>query len=135
MQWVEVEGLWRHQPWQVNERTTQLRDENLRAVLANAERANVDVVVVTWVFAAVDQYDLVRALAPAGVDATTVQLAASEPTWRQRFGSDPLRRPIADVDLQRWANHSSVACDHLVSTDGLEGQEVGRLLAKLLLSA
>ena len=51
VQWVEVEGLWRHQPWQVNNRTTQLRDENLRAVLANAERADVDVVIVTWVFA------------------------------------------------------------------------------------
>lgn len=134
VQWIELEGLWRHQPWQVNDRTTQLRDENLRAVLANAERMDVDTVVVTWVFETIQQYDLVGALAPADVDVTTVQLMASEKVWRLRFGSDPLRRPVADIDVQRWANHSSIGSDHVILTDDLDGPAVGRALADLVLA-
>jgi hypothetical protein len=133
VQWVEVESLWRHQPWHLSEQTTRLRDDNLRAVLANAQRAGVDTVVVTWVFATTAQHDLVRALAPADVDVTTVQLTASESVWRLRFGSDPLRKHPTDVDVQRWADHS-VDSDHVVATDGLDGQAVGRVLAGLVLS-
>ncbi len=134
VQWIEVESMWRHQPWQINHRTTQLRNENLRALLANAQRATVDVVVVTWVFADVEQYDLVVSLAPAGVDVMTVQLTASEPVWRLRFGSDPLRQPIAEVDVQRFVTHSTTGSDHVVLTDGLDGGAVGRVIAGLVLS-
>lgn len=126
VQWVEVESLWRHQPWQVNDRTTQLRDDNLRAVLAHAQRADVDAVVVAWVFATAEQYELVRALAPADIDFTTVQLTANQPLWRQRFGSESRRRPIEDIDVQRWANHVGVDSDHVIATDGLNGLAVGR---------
>jgi predicted kinase len=132
VQWVEVEALWRHQPWQVNERTTRLRDENLRAVLTNAARANVDVVVVTWVFATAEDHDLVRAAAPDDADVTTVELTATEEEWSKRFASDPLRKPITDIDLQRWARPLGVTPDHVVPTDGLDGAAVGQILAELL---
>ena len=133
VQWVEIEALWRHQPWQINGRTTRLRDENLRAVLANAQLANVDYVILTWVFPTAEQYDLVRALAPEGAGVTTVQLTATEPTWRHRFTCDPLRNPITDIDVQRWADHRTVGSDHVIATDGLDAATVGQLLADRIL--
>lgn len=50
VQWVDVDNLWLHQPWCVSAALRSMLQANLRAVLANADAARVDIVVVTWVF-------------------------------------------------------------------------------------
>ncbi|MHB1445961.1 MAG: hypothetical protein ACYCZV_09940, partial [Acidimicrobiales bacterium] len=100
--------------------------------LANASEAGVDVVVVTWIFATADQEALIRGLAPADVDVVTVHLSATEPVWRRRFESDPLRKPVTGVDIDRWATRA-ITADHVVSTDGMAASEVGRAVARLVL--
>ena len=50
VQWVDVDALWSHQPWRVDEVTTAMLQANLRAVMSHAAAAAVDVLIVTWVF-------------------------------------------------------------------------------------
>lgn len=50
VQRVDVDNLWLHQPWCVSAALRSMLQANLRAVLANADAARVDIVVVTWVF-------------------------------------------------------------------------------------
>lgn len=47
VQWVDVDSLWLHQPWRVNERMTTMVQANLRAVAGHASQAGVDVLLIT----------------------------------------------------------------------------------------
>jgi hypothetical protein len=37
VQWIDVDALWQHQPWRVDDRTKLMLQRNLQAMLANAE--------------------------------------------------------------------------------------------------
>ena len=69
--WVDVDALWLHQPWRVDEAMIGMLHANLTAVLANAKQAGVDVVV-TWVFQESRFHDLVVGLAPDGTEVVTI---------------------------------------------------------------
>ncbi len=47
VQWVDVDSLWLHQPWRVDERMTTMVQANLRAVAGHASQAGVDVLLIT----------------------------------------------------------------------------------------
>ncbi|SEE93227.1 hypothetical protein [Jiangella alba] len=132
VQWVDVDALWWHQPWRVDEHTTGLAKSNLAAVLANAAAAGVEIVVVTWVFQSADLHELVRSLAPSGTPTTTVQLLAGEPGWRQRFTADPDRPPVDDFYLGRYAGAQATPADHRIDTDGRDIAAVAAELAALV---
>jgi predicted kinase len=131
MQVVDVDALWLHAPWRVDDRTKAMVHANITAVLANALVAGIDVVVVTWVFQDAVMHDLVRSLAPAGVDVTTVQLVVSEATWRARFESD--RRPPIDAFFEsRYAGAQSTPVDHRIDTDGRTPEQIATALAEVI---
>ncbi|MEO6086985.1 MAG: hypothetical protein ABIQ18_28125 [Umezawaea sp.] len=50
VQWVDVDHLWLHQPWRVDERMKKMVQANLRAVACHAAEADVDILLITWVF-------------------------------------------------------------------------------------
>ncbi|WP_277212759.1 AAA family ATPase [Isoptericola croceus] len=129
VQWADIDALWRHQPWRVDEQTVAMVRANIRAVLSNARDAGVDHMVVTWVFQDAGMHDLLRSLAPADVATTTVQLLTSPETWATRIAG---RRPGTEDDpfyLERYRQAQSVAADHLVMTDGLPPAEVAERVA------
>ena len=132
VQWVDVDALWRHQPWEVNDRTKKMVESNLRAVLANALDAEIDLVVVTWVFQSAEMHDLVRQLAPPGVAVQTIQLIASEATWRARFEGDPNRPPIDAFFESRYAAAQVTPVDHRICTDDLDAASIATTLAATL---
>jgi hypothetical protein len=128
VQWVDVDALWLHQPWRTDEPMTSMLRANLRAVADNGARAGVDVLVITWVFQSVDMHRLVLSLLPAGTAAVSVQLHASEGTWRRRFEADPERPPVSEFYQHRYEQAQDVAADHVVDTDGLTpGEIAGRV--------
>ena len=132
VQWVDVDSLWFHQPWQVTDRTKAMVEANLAAVLANAVRGGVDTVVVTWVFQGSHMHDLVRELAPEGVSFTTVQLVARAATWRARFGGDSTRAEIDAFYETRYAAAQQTEADHRIDTDGLDPVAIAEGLVHLL---
>ncbi len=132
MRWVDVDALWLHQPWRVDTRTKAMVQANLKAVMKNALAAQVELLVVTWVFQNSEMHALVSELAPDGVSIETVQFVASEATWRQRFSSDPERPPIDDFYEDRYAGANATPADHRLSTDDRMPREVASALAKIL---
>lgn len=58
---------------------------NLSAVMSNAAAAEVEVLVVAWVFQDTSMHELLRRLAPAGTHSWPVQLRLPEASWRDRF--------------------------------------------------
>ena len=114
VQWVDVDALWLHQPWRVDDRTKTMVQQNLAAVMANARTAGVDTLVVTWVFQSEDMQRLVEGLAPDGVAVVRVQLVADEATWRARFEADPERPPIDGFLLDRYATSQATPADHRI---------------------
>jgi 2-phosphoglycerate kinase len=128
VQHLDVDALWLHQPWRVDDQTKAMVQANLAAVLANAVAAGIDVVVVTWVFQDTRMHELVRSLTPADVVVETVQLVASEDRWRARFESD--RRPPIDAFYEsRYAGAQSTPADHRIDTDDCDPEQVAALLA------
>lgn len=132
LQWVDVDHLWQHQPWRVDDATTSLVRNNLRAVLANAKSAGVDVVLVTWVFQNTAMHQLVASLLPEHTLQTSVQLLAEPATWRHRFERDPDRPPVDEFFEQRYGEAQTTAADHLIQTDGLKPIDVAHLIASLI---
>lgn len=47
VQWLDVDSLWQHQPWRVDERMTTMVRANLRAVAEHATTAEVDILLIT----------------------------------------------------------------------------------------
>ncbi len=132
VQWVDVDALWLHQPWRVDARTRAMVQANLAAVMSNAQRAGIDVLLVTWVFQNEAMHALVARQAPEGVAIETVQLVAEESTWRDRFTSDPARPPIDGFYEGRYADANATPADHRIETDGRDPGEVAALLAEVL---
>ncbi|MBB5789488.1 AAA family ATPase [Jiangella mangrovi] len=132
VQWVDVDALWWHQPWRVDERTTAMVRANLAAVMDHAATAGVQVLVVTWVFQSTHLHELVRSLAPPGALPTTVQLVVGETEWRRRFEADPDRPPIDDFFRDRYAGAQKTPSDHRIETDRRDVAGVAAELASLL---
>jgi hypothetical protein len=110
VQWVDVDALWLHQPWRVDERTKRMVQSNLAAVMNNGLIAGVEVLLVTWVFQSPEMHALVRRLAPPEVSLETIQLHVDETTWRTvpralapTMSSTP-RSSIPSGQLRRWRN-------------------------------
>jgi chloramphenicol 3-O-phosphotransferase len=131
VQWVDVDGLWQHQPWRVDERMTTMVQANLRAVAEHAATAEVDILVITWVFQSAEMHRLVAGLLPPGTPSISVQLHASRKTWHQRFESDPERPGLNDFYTSRYAQAQTTVVDHVVDTDGLTPIEVARRVAEV----
>jgi hypothetical protein len=74
VQWVDVDSLWLHQPWRVDERMTTMMRANLRAVADHSAQAGVDVLLITWVFQSAEMHRLVTTLLPPASRTTSVQL-------------------------------------------------------------
>ncbi|GAA2758977.1 hypothetical protein [Actinopolymorpha rutila] len=129
LQWVDVDSLWLHQPWRVDERMKTLVQENLRSVADHAAHAGVDVLVVTWVFQSVEMQRLVSTLLPPESKATSVQLHAGREVWARRFEADPERPSVNDFYRSRYASAQGTPADHVVETDGLTPMEVARRVA------
>lgn len=105
---------------------------NLRAVLANADAARVDIVVVTWVFQGPEMHRLVEGLVPAQSDVESIQLLAKIATWRQRFERDPERPAIDECFEGRYAAAQATHVDHRIDTDDLNPSEVADLVASII---
>ncbi|MBT2532491.1 hypothetical protein J7E83_10185 [Arthrobacter sp. ISL-48] len=119
IQWVDVDALWLHQPWRVDDVTTGMLHANLRAVMSNAAAAEVDILIVTWVFQNEAMHDVVRRLAPDATRITTVQLHLAETSWRQRFKSDDVRPEIDQFFVDRYHQAQATPVDHVIDVDGL----------------
>lgn len=132
VQWVDVDALWLHQPWRVDEPMTSMLRANLGAVAGNACEAGVEVLLLTWVFQSAEMHDLVTALLPEGVTTMSVQLRASAKTWRARFEADPDRPPVNDFFKSRYAGAQTSPADHVVLTDDLDVVGVARRVADLV---
>src|SRR5688500_16992577 len=81
VQWVDVDSLWLHQPWRVDERMTAMVQANLRTVASHASQAAVDILLITWVFQSAEFHRLVTGLLPAGAATVSVQLHADHDAW------------------------------------------------------
>lgn len=131
VQWVDVDSLWLHQPWRVDERMTTMMRANLRAVAGHAAQAGVDVLLITWVFQSAEMHHLVTTLLPPGSRTTSVQMHARYDTWSRRFAMDPERPSLDEFYRSRYAAAQETPADHVVETDGLTPIEVARRVAAL----
>ncbi len=129
VQWVDVDALWLHQPWRVDERTKRMVQSNLAAVMTNALTAGVEVLVVTWVFQDPDMHALVGRLAPREASIESIQLLVDESTWRTRFGSSGDRPGIDSFYLGRYVGAQGTPADHVIDTTTLGPQEVAEAVA------
>ncbi|MET9970886.1 AAA family ATPase [Streptomyces sp. NPDC006356] len=132
VQWVDVDSLWLHQPWRVDERMIAMVQANLRAVASHASQAEVDILLITWVFQSTEIHRLVTGLLPAGAATMSVQLHASHDTWLRRFEADPRRPGLNDFYRSRYAAAQATAADYVVETDGVAPMEVARRVAALV---
>lgn len=132
VQWIDVDALWQHQPWRVDDRTKLMLQRNLQAMLANAEAAGVDVVIVTWVYQTGEFHKLVADLAPLNSALFTVQLRASDTVWRERFTLDTVRPAIDEFYEHRYLAAQSTPADHIIETDGLDVTQIATVILKLL---
>lgn len=131
---VDVDALWQHQPWRVDDRTKLMLQRNLQAVLANADAAGVDVVIVTWVYQSGELHELVAGLAPLNSEPFTVQLRASDAVWRERFALDAVRPAIDEFFEHRYLAAQSTPADHIIETDGLDVIQIASMILKVLKS-
>jgi hypothetical protein len=132
LQWVDVDALWLHQPWRVNDRTKTMLHANLRAIVANAHEAGVEVLLITWVFQSVEMHHVITALLPGDAVVLSVQLHASFDTWVRRFESDISRPAVNDFFRDRYAAAQATSTDHVVDTDDVDAGEVARIVARLV---
>ena len=132
VQWVDVDYLWLHRPWRVDERTRGMVHANIRAVAEHAAQAGVDILVITWVFQSTDMHHLVTGLLPPSVTSTSIQLHAGRETWRQRFEGDPERQGINEHHQERYTSAQATPADHVIDTDGLTPTDVARRVADVL---
>ncbi|MHA7248706.1 DEAD/DEAH box helicase family protein [Arthrobacter tecti] len=129
VQWVDVDSLWLHQPWRVDDQMRTMVQENLRAVFAHSVAAKIDVLIVTWVFQSSDFHTLVASLAPKGVEVVSVQLRAQPENWRTRFTQDLNRPQINEFFEARYESAQSTPADKTIDTDYLNPTEVAQLVA------
>lgn len=129
LQWVDVDALWLHQPWRVDERMTAMVQANLRAVADHADRAGVDILLITWVFQSAEMHHLVTSLLPPAATAVSVQLHAGHDTWRTRLDADQERPDLNDFYQGRHAAAQATPADHIVDTDGLAPIDAARHVA------
>jgi chloramphenicol 3-O-phosphotransferase len=132
VQWVDVDYLWLHRPWRVDERTRGMVHANIRAVADHAAQAGVDLLLITWVFQSAEMHRLVAGLLPPTATSTSIQLHAGREAWQQRFEGDPERRGIDDYYQERYTSCQATPADHVIDTDGLTPVEVARLIAEIL---
>jgi chloramphenicol 3-O-phosphotransferase len=132
VQWVDVDYLWLHQPWRVDERMRGMVHANIRAVADHAAQAGVDLLVITWVFQSTEMHRLVAGLLPPTVTSTSIQLHAGRETWQQRFEGDPERHGINEYYQGRYTSAQATPADHVIDTDGLTPIEVARRVAEVL---
>ncbi|MFD9890175.1 hypothetical protein ACFWY9_12605 [Amycolatopsis sp. NPDC059027] len=132
VQWVDVDHLWLHQPWRVDERMKTMVRANLRAVAAHAAQAEVDILLITWVFQSPDMQRLVTALLPAGTPTISIHLRASYDTWRRRFEADPARPAVNDFFRARYEAAQTTTADHVIGTDGLTPLAVAHHVAGII---
>jgi chloramphenicol 3-O-phosphotransferase len=130
VQWVDVDALWFHRPWRVDERTKAMVEANIRAVADHAAQAGVDVLLITWVFHTADLHRIVAGLLPPGSEITSVQLHAGHEVWTRRYMGDPERGggPLVHHEEGYTETHA-VPVDHVVKTDGLTPIEVANAVA------
>ncbi|MFD2473879.1 hypothetical protein [Amycolatopsis silviterrae] len=129
VQWADVDALWLHQPWRVDDRMKAMVQANLRAVAANAAEAGVDVLLITWVFQSAEMRQLVTALLPPGTPTISVQLRGNRDTWQQRFAADQARPEIDAFFRARYEAAQTTPADHFVDTDHRDVREVARRVA------
>jgi hypothetical protein len=129
VQWVDVDALWFHLPWTVDERWKAMVEANIRAVADHAAQAGVDVLLVTWVFPTADVHRIVAGLLPPGSKITSVQLRAGHEVWTRRFTADPERPSLNDDYEKGYRACQAVPGDHVVETDGLTPIEVANAVA------
>ena len=132
VQWVDVDYLWLHQPWRVDERMKTMVQANLRAVADNAAQAGVDVLLITWVFQSTEMHRLVAGLLPPSVTSLSVQLLASQEAWRRRFEADPERGEVNEFYQGQYASAQGTPADHVIKTDDLTPIEVARRVGEIL---
>jgi hypothetical protein len=129
VQWVDVDALWFHLPWTVDERWKAMVEANIRAVAGHAAQAGVDVLLITWVFPTADVHRIVAGLLPPGSKVTSVQLRAGHEAWARRFTADPERPSLNDNYERGYTACQAVPGDHVVETDGLTPIEVANAVA------
>jgi hypothetical protein len=129
VQWVDVDALWFHLPWTVDERWKAMVQANIRAVADHAAQAGVDVLLITWVFPTADVHRIVAGLLPPGSKITSVQLRAGHEAWARRFTADPERPSLNDDYEKGYTACQAVPGDHVVETDGLTPIEVANAVA------
>jgi pantothenate kinase len=117
VQWIDVDTLWRHQPWRVDDTTITMLHANLRSVLHNAATAEMDVVIVSWVFQSPTFHDLVMSLAPDDSTHLRIRLDASEPVWERRLATRSIGVEHRAFYLQRYTEASHSPADHVIQTD------------------
>lgn len=132
VQWVDVDSLWLHQPWRVDERMTTMVQSNLRAVAGHASQAGVDVLLITWVFQSAEIHRLVTGLLPAGAATVSVQLHADQDTWVRRFEADSRRPGLNDFYRSRYVAAQATPADHVVDTGAMTPIEVARQVTALI---
>lgn len=132
VQWVDVDYLWLHQPWHVDERMREMVHANIRAVADHAAQAGVDILLITWVFQSAEMHSLVAGLLPPTATSLSIQLHAGREMWQQRFEGDPERRGMNEHHRERYTSAQATPADHVIDTDGMTPIEVARRVAELL---
>ncbi|PWJ54955.1 hypothetical protein SAMN06264364_105164 [Quadrisphaera granulorum] len=135
LQWIDVDGLWLHQPWRVDQAMRDLVGANLRALLGNAAAAGVDVVLVTWTFHNNQLRRVVVDAAPEGTGVRTVQLVADQGVWEARFNADPDRPTVDDFYRGRHADAQAMRADVVVDTTAVSIEQAAARVAAETLGA
>lgn len=117
VQWIDVDTLWRHQPWRVDDTTITMLHANLRSVLHNAAIAGFDVAIVSWVFQDSGFHDLVVSLAPDNTAHLRIRLDASQPVWEERLATRSIGDEHRAFYEQRYTEARLSPADHVVQTD------------------
>lgn len=124
VQWIDVDALWLHQPWRVDDAMKTMVARNLRAISAHANDAMVDVLVITWVFQDSAMHELVKDLLPPSCRTLRIQLLASEDVWATRFRTDRHRPDLDEFFVDRYAGAQATLADWYVQTDQLQCSDV-----------
>ena len=132
VQWVDVDGLWRHSPRRDDAALTRMRDANLAAVVPSAADAGVEVLIATAVFSSEDERRAVTAAAPADAEITTIQLHVDLEAWHDRIDSDADRPPVDEAFRRQHEGAQSIAADHVLDTSDVEAEDVASAIALIL---
>jgi len=134
LQAIDVDALWLHQPWRVDDVMRGLVAENLSALLGNAHRAGVEVALVAWTFHDEELRRVVIDAAPPHSPVVSVQLVAEVEVWRARFAADVTRGGVTEFYEERFTAAQAMNADVRIDVSRLSVDRAALEVAALTTS-